>query len=142
MCKTIHLFTEDFIKEMEIDFRKYDTDIKNINRILCYIPSISLCCWLSMTFYATLKFGRLPIYGIDPDPYSMSIDWLNFIAIIPAFLSFFTIPTTIFLTIDLILNKQKLLYTDKIAILVSITSIMIVFISKYYLTNAFLWVMD
>lgn len=138
MCK----FTEDLSKEMEIDIRKYNIDIKNVNRILCYIPSISVTCWLSMTFYATLKFGRLPIYGLDPDPSSMSIDWLDFIAIIAAFISIFTIPTTLFLTIDLILNKQKLLYADKIAILVSTTCIMTFIISKYYLTDTFLWIMD
>jgi hypothetical protein len=127
---------------MEISIGKYNTYIKDINRILCYIPSVSMACWLSMTFYATLKFGRLPIYGLDPDPSSMSIDWLDFIAIITAFISFFTIPTTIFLTIDLILNKQKLLYKDKIAIIVSTTCILTFFISKYYLTETFLWVMD
>jgi hypothetical protein len=127
---------------MEIGFRKYNTDIKDINRFLCYIPSISITCWLSMTFYAALILGRLPIYGLDPDPSSMFIDWLDFIAIIAAIISFFTIPTTLFLTIDLILNKQKLLYADIIAILVSTTCIMTFILSKYYLTDTFLWIMD
>jgi hypothetical protein len=138
MCK----FKEGLRKEMEIDMRKYNTDIKIINRFLCYIPSLSLVGWLGLTFYATLIFGRLPTYGLDPDPSSTSIYWLDIIATIAAIISFFTIPTTLFLTIDLIINRQKLLISDKIGILVSATFILTFFISKYYLTDTFLWVMD
>ena len=95
-----------------------------------------------MVVYAALKLGRLPIYGIDPDPSSLSMDWLNFMAIIPASFCFFTIPTTIFLTLDLVINNQKLFFFDKIALFNSVVCILTFLHAKFYLAETFLWVMD
>jgi hypothetical protein len=95
-----------------------------------------------MLVFAILKFGRLPVYGLDPDPYSLSIDWLNFIGLIGILASFFTIPATILLSIHLIINKVKFERSDIIAIIISLSSIGMFFISKHFMSEQFLWIMD
>ena len=118
------------------------TELRQINRILCYVPTTSIICWATMLFFSILRFGRLPIYGLDPDPYSLSIDWLNFIGLLSAILSFFTIPTTVLITIHLAMNKVELRRADIIALVISLSSVVAFIISKYYMTDAFLWIMD
>jgi len=92
--------------------------------------------------YGILKFGRLPMYGIDPDPTYLKIDILNYIAIFPATISMITIPITFFLTTHLLVNKVQLKTNDKIGILISIICITLFFVSKYYWTNIFNWILD
>ncbi len=87
------------------------------------------------------KFGRLPIYG-DPDPSCLSIDWLDGIALAPAFLCFFTIPATIFLTLDLIIFGNKLISQEKTSLLISFVCIAIFICTKHFLPETFNWVMD
>jgi hypothetical protein len=82
------------------------------------------------------------MYGIDPDPYSLSIDWLNLIGLIGAFVSFFTIPATVLMTIHLTFNNVELRRSDIIAIVISVSSVGAFFISKYFMTDTFLWIMD
>jgi hypothetical protein len=118
-----------------------EADIKQINRTLCYIPILYLAYWSTMVIIGLFKFGRLPKYG-DPDPYSLSIDWLDFIAIIPALISFVSIPTTFFLTLHLLLTRTNLSHQDKIALTVFIISVSTLVLSKFFLTSTFEWVMD
>ena len=117
-------------------------DTRQINKILCYFPTIPLVCWAVMVLLGLLKFGRLPIYGLDPDPFSLSIDWLDYFAFIYALICFLTIPATILLTLSLVFNKQNLLRQAKIALLISFISVSTIVISKYFLPSTFLWIMD
>jgi len=82
------------------------------------------------------------MYGLDPDPYSLSIDWLNLIGLISAIVSFITIPATVLMTIHLTINKVELRRSDIIAIVISLSSVVAFFYFKYYMTDTFLWIMD
>jgi len=117
-------------------------DIRVINRILCYIPILWFICWVTILLFGIVTFGKLPLYGIDPDPTSLSIDFLNQIAIFPAVLSIITIPATIFLSLYLIINRVQLNKQDRIAILISIVCITLFFVSKYFMSNTFNWILD
>lgn len=118
------------------------SSIRKVNRILCYVAVVSMTCWALEAFIGLIIFGRLPIYGKDPDPYSLSISWLNFIALVPLCISFFTIPISVFLSLDFMFNKQKLYRNDKIAMTTSFLCILAFFIAKYFLTKTFEWVLD
>ena len=89
---------------------------------------------LTMLLIGVLTFKRLPIYGIDPDPYNLSIYCINLIAIFHMIFSFFSIPVTFLLTLHFIINKIKLTRKEKISLFLSILSIGIFFAGKYFLS--------
>ncbi len=114
-----------------------------INRALCYIPAIPIVCWILILLVGMVNFGTIPIYGRDPDPASLSINWLNVIAILPFVASFLTIPITIILTLILFVTKKNE-FTDKdvIAICIFVISILAFFISRLFFHETFEWIMD
>jgi len=118
------------------------TDIRQINRVLCYIPALCVSFLIVAVLIGTFKFGNLPVYGTDPDPYSLSLDWINGIAVILMMISFFAIPAIALLTWHLVYNKIKFARKDKIALLMLVLSFTIFLCGKYFFSNTFEWVMD
>lgn len=118
------------------------SDIRQINRILYCIPAWWLIHIFVALTVALVKFRRLPIFGIDPDPYSLSIDWLNLITVLIAMVSFFTVPVSLFLTLYLLLHKIKFTIKDKLCFTVFFLSLSSFFALKYFLPKTFDWILD
>ena len=116
--------------------------IKSINRYICYIPFVWVVSFFTILLFGILTLAKIPVYGIDQDPYSLSLDWLSTIGTIASLFSYFTIPTNVFLTIHLLVNKANFTRIDKIALLVLGCSILCFFLLKYVFTNVFNWVLD
>ena len=116
--------------------------LKILNRILCYIPFIWVVCFFAMVCIGILKLKKIPVYGVDPDPYALSIDWINFIMLFSMLISIFSIPFNIIIAVVLYFNKIHLTRSDKIALLIPFLSIGIFYFCKYGLPNLFDWVLD
>ncbi|MDZ4845600.1 MAG: hypothetical protein SH857_08630 [Chitinophagales bacterium] len=116
--------------------------IRQVNKWMGFIPAVSIMCWLVMVTIGVLMFGRLPIYGHDPDPYSLGIDWLDLIALIFTFISLFTIPIGLIMTIGLKVGKVRFNRFEWISISTTIVSVIAFFVLKYAMSETFLWVMD
>jgi len=95
-----------------------------------------------MVLIGILRLNKIPIYGIDPDPYALSIDWINIIMMISLAISLFSIPANFILTLALAFQKVKFTIGEKIALTLPILSIGIFFVCKYLLSNLFEWVLD
>jgi hypothetical protein len=116
--------------------------LRILNRILCYVPFVCVVCFFVMVSIGILKLKKIPVYGVDPDPYSMSIDWINLIMLFSMLISVFSIPLNIFIAVILYFKRIHLARSDKIALLIPFFSIGIFYFCKYYLPNLFEWVLD
>ncbi|MEZ4804389.1 MAG: hypothetical protein R2852_02595 [Bacteroidia bacterium] len=117
-------------------------DLRDINRVLGYIPLIPLLAFLLIGLIGIIQFSEIPVYGINPDPSSLGNNWINGLAIITAFISFITIPTSILLTIHLTLNKIEFRKSDYLSLTVMAISILGFLVLKYEMSDFFLWIMD
>jgi hypothetical protein len=113
-----------------------------LNRLLCIIPLIWVLGFLAMGIFGYLQLHKVPVYGVDPDPYALHIDWVNTVMLFSFTASLFTIPINVFCTITLIVKKVAFTIGDKVAILISLVSIMFFFLCKFGFTTLFNWVMD
>ena len=116
--------------------------LKILNRILCYIPFVWVVCFFVMVLIGILELKKIPVYGVDPDPYALSIDWINIIMLFSLIISIFSIPLNIIMTVALYFKKVKFTKGDTIALIVPIFSIGIFYMCKYSLPNLFEWVLD
>lgn len=116
--------------------------IRILNRILCYIPFVWVVCFFAMVSIGILTLKKIPVYGVDPDPYALSIDWINFIMLFSMIVSIFSIPLNIIIAVILHVKKIHLAIRDKIALLIPFLSISIFYFCKYGLPNLFEWVLD
>ena len=112
------------------------------NRILCYIPFVWLVCFYVMVLIGVLELKKIPVYGVDPDPNALSIDWINIIMLFSLFISVFSIPLNLIMTVYLYFKKIQFSKSDKIALIILILSIGFFYFCKYGLTNLFEWVLD
>lgn len=96
-----------------------------------------------MVMIGIIKLNKIPIYGVDPDPTALSIDWINLIMInVMINTIFISIPLNIFLTIILLLKKVKFVKADKIALSIPLVSILLFCVFRFLLPNLFDWVTD
>lgn len=117
-------------------------DLRNINRILGFIPSIPILCILVIGLFGILTFGKLPAYGRNPDPSSLHIAWIQMFGIFPTFISIFSMPISIAIAIHLKLNKIRFRLSDLVSFAVMVSSVFIFFLLKYGAPEFFLWIMD
>ncbi len=122
--------------------QKFMNIVRILNRILCYIPFVWVVCFFIMVLIGILELKKIPVYGVDPDPYALSIDWINVIMLFSLFISIFSIPLNIIMTVALYFKKVQLSKGDKIALIIPILSVGVFYICKYGLPNLFEWVLD
>lgn len=116
--------------------------LRRLNRILCYIPFVWVVCFSVIILVAILKLNKIPVYGIDPDPSALSIDWISLIMMFSIIASTFSIPLNIMMAVALYLEKVQFTKSDKVAFAMPFLSICIFFMIKYILPNLFTWVLD
>ena len=116
--------------------------IRILNRILCYVPFVWVVCFFLMVIIGIVTLKKIPVYGVDPDPYALSIDWINFIMLFSIIISIFSIPLNIIIAIMFYFTKTQLTRSDKVALLIPVLSIAIFFLCKHGLPNLFEWVLD
>ncbi len=117
-------------------------DNKNIATICSIFPIASFLIFGLILTLGTFHLGHIPNYGQDPDPTNLKIDWLNYFLFIPIFLGLFGTPTWIMLTISLVVNKVKFSKKEIGLYLVSLASLLLLFLFKFQWPNQFMWVFD
>ena len=117
--------------------------IRPFNKIL----GIPLLIWtifnLIIILYGYFSFGRLPIYLIDKDPYSLGfIYWLGYIGFYGFILSIFAIPLWIIFSIILIFQRTKFTSIEITLMVTTLICIICNIFLKYKLPETFAWLMD
>lgn len=115
---------------------------KNLNRILCYIPFSWVIGFFTIVLTGMIRLGKIPVYGADPDPYALGMGWINIIMLVSLFVSLFSIPLSLALTMNMVTRKDKFSFAEKISLLLPVFSVTMFFICKYFLPGLFEWVMD
>ena len=117
-------------------------EVRDLNRFLGFIPLAPILTMICIGLVGIIKFKSIPAYGEYPDPHTLGLMWLHAIAAIPFFISFFTIPASILLTIHLLLNKSPFRQSDKLSLMSLFFSVTVFFLLKYQSPDFFLWIMD
>lgn len=120
-------------------------DVQSFARISSVIPTISLTSFLISLLIGILSFGHIPVYGADPDPYSINSNILDFLKVINLFsglIGFMAVPAWLFLTAHLLINRIKFTQKDLFFHLSAIFSLLFILLFKFVWTSQFYWFFD
>ena len=118
------------------------TIIRDINRILCYIPLIWVISFFSIAFISMIILGKMPSYKTMPSPYDLSIAWIGSLMFNSMMLSFLSVPLNLLLTLFLLLNKVKFTKHDKIGLVIMVLCVATYFICSFFMSGIFEWILD
>lgn len=117
-------------------------DLRDLNRIIGFIPAFPMLCYLIIAMYGILTFKEIPKYGGHPNPSSLNLAWLDGVAFFPMLLSFITIPISIFLYIHLKLNGIHFRKSDIFSLFAMLSAISCFLTLKYCAPSFFNWIID
>lgn len=117
-------------------------DLNIIHKVLGVVPVIWLLLITSYVIRASLILGHIPVYGIDPDPFSLKFNIHGMICFIFFVLGYFSF--WLWLIVGLIIfvlrnGKPKFNIVCTICFILGVAGF---FILKYGWNSLFAWIMD